>query len=298
MVRMRIPVSSRPCPPRPRPALKPRLRLLVVGAAVATLAAIVPASSDSAIPAEEQLAAPSQGPGLRTLVIDPGHGGQAVGATGPGGLTEKEVTLDIARRLKQVVERRLGLQVRLTRDSDVDVPHETRTETANYWQADLFMSIHANSYRMGSIRGPETYFLSDTASDALAMAAAESENPPPAAEGEATQAPRDPALDFILWDLAQTQHLRESSMLAEIIQSNLSALWGVSDRGVKQAPFIVLKGATMPAVLVEVGYLSNSEDAQRLADSAYRQQIAETLYRSITEFRQRYAVLVGAAPDP
>ncbi len=265
--------------------------------AVVITVAVLPSASSSAPPAEPEITPAVQTPGLRTLVIDPGHGGQATGAATPGGLTEKDLTLDIAVRLKEIVVRRLGLQVVLTREQDVDVPHEERTEKANYWQADLFVSIHTNSYRVDSIRGPETYFLSDSASDALAMAAAQSENQGASPSGEVA-APDGQALDFILWDLAQTQHLRESSLLAETIQSNMSRLWDVPDRGVKQAPFLVLKGATMPAVLVEVGYLSNPEDARRLADPSYRQQIAEVLYRSITDFRQRYALLVGAAPDP
>lgn len=292
MVRMRIPVSSPP-PRSERLSFLRRPPLWLSVLAVVAVAAIIPASSDSAPPAEPELNT-SQAPGLRTLVIDPGHGGQAAGAVGAGGLAEKDITLDIAVRLKELVVRRLGLQVVLTREQDVDVPHDERTEKANYWQADLFVSIHANAYRLGSVRGPETYFLSDTASDARAAAAARAEN----GDAEAPVGASGEALDFILWDLAQTQHLRESSLFAETIQANLSDLWGVSDRGVKQAPFLVLKGATMPAVLVEVGYLSNGEDARQLGDPAYRQQIAEALYRSITDFRQRYAVLVGAAPDP
>jgi N-acetylmuramoyl-L-alanine amidase len=235
--------------------------------------------------------------GLRTIVIDPGHGGLASGAEGPGGISEKEITLDIAARLRELIYRRLGLQVVLTREADIDVPHEERTERANYWKADLFISIHANGYPSPSIRGPETYFLSDRASDAMARAAAESENRGAAPAQAGTAAP-DPALEFILWDLAQTQHLRASSLLAETIQAELTSLWGLPDRGVKQAPFLVLKGATMPAVLVEVGYLSNPQDAAALADPDFRQRIAEAIYRSINGFRDRYAAVAGPPPAP
>lgn len=282
--------------PRSSRSFLRRASFWLASIALLALIAVLPSASDSAPPEQIELPTAPQTPGLRTLVIDPGHGGQATGAIGPGGLTEKAITLDIATRLRDLVVSRLGLQVVLTREQDVDVPHEARTEKANYWQGDLFVSIHANSYRMDAIRGPETYFLSDTASDARALAAAEAENPAP--DPDAPEPAAGQALDFILWDLAQTQHLRESSLLAELVQSNLSSLWGVPDRGVKQAPFIVLKGATMPAVLVEVGYLSNREDARQLADPAHRQRIAEALYRSITDFRQRYAVLVGADPAP
>lgn len=269
--------------------------LPALGLVVATILLAAPSIPAPSGEAATVATTGGQRPGLRTIVIDPGHGGQATGALGSG-ITEKELTLDIAARLREAIVNRLGLRVILTREADVDVPHEQRTEKANYWEADLFLSIHANGYRLSSIRGPETYFLSDTASDALAHSAAVSENA--GAEPTASVPPPDPDLDFILWDLAQTQHLRESSLLAEIIQSNMNQLWQVRDRGVKQAPFLVLKGAAMPAVLVEVGYLSNSEDAARLSDPAFRQQIAETLYRSITTFRERYAVLVGAALDP
>ena len=104
-------------------------------------------------------------------------------------------------------------------------------------------------------------------------------------------------LEFILWDLAQTQHLRESSLLAGNIQAELNTLYRIRDRGVKQAPFIVLRGATMPAVLVEVGYLSNPEDSAMLTDPDVRQRIAESLFRGISAFREQYAVLAGAAPN-
>lgn len=295
--------------PSTRAAARAAPALVLLGV---ILAAALP--SRPAVPAESEgpAAGRAQTPGMRTIVIDPGHGGQAVGALGPGGLSEKDVTLDIARRLRDLIARRLGLQVILTREQDVDVPLDERTEKANYWQADLFLSIHANGYRMQQVRGPETYFLSAAASDSIAQRVAASENLGAGAEDDARDddaagaadpaaagvAGQDQALDFILWDLAQTQHLRESSLLAEIIQSNLNGLWQMRDRGVKQAPFRVLKGATMPAVLVEVGYISNEDDAGRLADVAFREQIAETLYRSITAFREQYAVLVGAVPDP
>lgn len=272
------------------------LGLIVIATMAAGLLLGRPSSSETALEGEAQ----QQLAGLRTIVIDPGHGGLAAGASGPGGISEKEITLDIAARLRELIYRRLGLQVILTREADIDVPNEERTEKANYWKADLFLSIHANSYRASEIRGPETYFLSDRASDAMARAAAEQENAGAASEARTVQVDpaADAALEFILWDLAQTQHLRASSLLAETIQADLTRLWGLPDRGVKQAPFMVLKGATMPAVLVEVGYLSNPEDAAALADPEFRQRIAESLYRSITGFRERYAVLVGAPPAP
>jgi len=271
-----------------------RIALPIVALGIAALLWAVPSTptESSSLGPEQRMAASS----LRTIVIDPGHGGSAAGTTGPGGLTEKEITLDIAVRLRELIYRRIGLQVFLTRESDQDVPNEQRPEKANNWQGDLFLSIHANGYRLKTVRGPETYFLSAAATDSLARRVAGAEN----GGAEATEEPvqPDPSIDFILWDLAQTEHLRESSILAETIQQNLNALWQIQDRGVRQAPFIVLKGLTMPAVLVEVGYLSSPEDAALLADPFFRQQIAEELFRSIDSFRDEYAALTGAPPSP
>ncbi len=209
---------------------------------------------------------------------------------------EKDVTLDVSLRLRELIFRRLGLQVRLTREADVDLENVTRTEMANNWEADLFVSIHANSYRASAVRGPETYFLSASASDADArrvLLLEDGEDAAPLQQGGTGGA----GLEFILWDLAQTQHLRESSLLAGNIQAELNTLYRIRDRGVKQAPFIVLRGATMPAVLVEVGYLSNPEDSAMLTDPDVRQRIAESLFRGISAFREQYAVLAGAAPN-
>jgi len=242
----------------------------------------------------EQL--PSSRQGLRTIVIDPGHGGQATGTIAANGLQEKAVTLDIAIRLRELVFRRLGLQVRLTRESDVDLENVRRTEMANNWEADLFISIHANGFRQTAVRGPETYFLSASASDAVARRAVLRENGSDDAGSDTGAAPA-PGLEFILWDLAQTQHLRESSLFAEGLQASLNDLWRIPDRGVKQAPFTVLRGATMPAVLVEVGYLSNLDDAAMLQDPDVRQRIAESLFRGISAFREQYAVLAGVPPN-
>ena len=266
---------------------------------VAALVAVALLLSGNSTPAAEgPLGAaeqvPSFGGGLRTIALDPGHGGRAAGAPGIGGLSEKEITLDIAVRLRELIYRRIGLQVFMTREDDVDLDLDSRTEKANNWEADLFVSIHANAYRVNDVRGPETYFLSDAASDTIASGVAQRENEggPQVVRGVDGQ-----ALDFILWDLAHTQHLRESSLLAEEIQQSMNGLWQLRDRGVKQAPLRVLKGATMPAVLVELGYLSNPDDAAMIADSGFRQQLAEALFRGINNFRQQHAVLAGG-PNP
>lgn len=264
------------------PVTLPNSCLLVALAILgSTLVAAAPARS----------AVPSAQAGLRTVVIDPGHGGSETGAIGSvTGLTEKDLALDIARRLRDMILERLGIDVRLTRPDDRDMTLEERTALANNLRADVFLSIHANAYRGRGVRGAETFFLSATATDDAARRVAALEND---AAGVQDASQGDSDLEMLLWDMAQTLHLRESSFLAEIIQGRLNSLAGTGDRGIKQAPFRVLKGATMPAVLVEVGFLSNPEEEQRLADPGYQQRIAEALYQSLDEYRQRQAMLSG-----
>jgi len=228
--------------------------------------------------------------GLRTIVIDPGHGGSEIGAVGSNGLAEKEIVLDISTRLATLIEERLGLQVHLTRERDVDLAKENRTAYANNLKADVFISIHANSYRGRGVRGAETFFLSDRATDDDARMVAAIENDVLELEGPASG---DSDLQMLLWDMAQTEHLKESQTLAEMIQTDLNTLAGTTNRGIKQAPFRVLKGANMPAVLVEVGFLSNPDEERLLADPRYRQRLAESIYASLNRYRTRRASLLG-----
>lgn len=227
--------------------------------------------------------------GVRTIVLDPGHGGGESGAVGPSGVQEKELTLLLARALKARLESALGVRVLLTRDDDAELPLETRTSIANQNKADLFVSLHLNSAFGSSARGAETYFLSATASDERAARAAEMENRP-AAGGEAgAAADGDPLYDLqlILWDLAQSHFLAESQELANLIQRELNGTLELRDRGVKQAPFVVLMGAAMPAVLVEMGFLSNPEEERKLQDPAYRAQLTAALTRAIGAYKRR-----------
>ncbi len=262
-----------------------RARWLASAAIVATAMTIAAASATpSSRPAPQD--------GFRTVVIDPGHGGSEIGAVGPSGLTEKFLVLDIANRLESMLKERLGLEVRLTRDADIDKSLEERTAFANNLKADAFISIHANSYRGRSVSGAETFFLSDRATDDEALRLAAIENDSLELQGPASGSDD---LQMLLWDMAQTAHLQESSVLAEMIQSQLNTLAGGTDRGIKQAPFRVLKGANMPAVLVEVGFLSNPDEERRLANPAYRQSIAEMLFDSLNRYRRRQASLMGGA---
>ncbi len=221
--------------------------------------------------------------GIRTVVVDPGHGGDETGAIGPTGTMEKELTLAIARSLAERLRVELGLVVVLTRNDDVTLALDDRSALANQNKADLFLSVHLNSTYGGRAHGAETYFLSLQASDARASELAALENltgAPAAAPGS-----EEFDLQLLLWDLAQSRHLESSQRLATIIQGELNRELELPDRGVKQAPFRVLMGAAMPAVLVELGFLSNREEEKRLRDPAYRNQLVGTLVRAVARFK-------------
>jgi N-acetylmuramoyl-L-alanine amidase len=229
--------------------------------------------------------------GREVIILDPGHGGSDTGAIGPAGTQEKDVTLRLAGLLAEGLRGRLPVRVELTRDEDAELPLATRSALANQAKADLFLSIHLNSAHGPSAHGTETYFLSLEASDERAAQAAEDANR--AAGGTA-----DPLTDLqlILWDMAQSRHLSSSQYLANLIQEELNQALDLRDRGVKQAPFSVLMGTAMPAVLVELGFLSNPEEEQRLLDPAYQRQLTDALVRAVTRFRaQREGSTTAAA---
>lgn len=232
---------------------------------------------------------PTDPPGIRTIVLDPGHGGKEVGAVGAGGLMEKDVTLAICRRLASLLGSRLGARVVLTRSDDSVVTLDQRTALANQYKADLFLSVHLNASVQRVARGSETYFLSLEASDDLSRAAADRENA--SAASSSSNASSD--LKLILWDLAQQEYLTESSRLAEIVQDEMNQATGVVGRGVKQAPFKVLVGATMPAALVEVGFISNPDEEAKLKDETFQTQVAETLLRAVERYKKEYETKLG-----
>jgi N-acetylmuramoyl-L-alanine amidase len=245
--------------------------------------------------------------GIRTIVIDPGHGGGNVGATGPSGVHEKDLTLILAQALKAELERRLPVRVILTRNEDASLPLETRTAIANQNKADLFVSLHLNSVAGpgGRAHGAETYFLSMQASDARAARSAERENqgaddgggaPADGDLGDAGDALHD--LQLILWDLAQSHHLAESQSVAKLIQQELNGALELRDRGVKQAPFVVLMGAAMPAVLVELGFLSNPDEERQLQDAGYRAELVAALVRAISRYKAQVDVRADFPGDP
>jgi len=239
-------------------------------------------------------ARPLEEPAVRVVVIDPGHGGENVGAQGPGGTLEKNIALSIARKLRAELVNARGLQVFLTRERDEEVELDARTAIANNYKADLFVSIHANASRARGAKGSEVYFLSYQASDDESRWTAQLEG---AAEPVAGAAPGSD-LALILWDMAQAEHLEESSALASRIQEELAVVTGSEGRGVKQAPFRVLVGAAMPAVLVEVAFISNPEEEKLLASEAYQVKIAASLARGIERFRRERSARVGGSQPP
>ncbi len=229
-----------------------------------------------------------------TVVIDAGHGGEDQGARGAQGLLEKDLVLDVARRLAGALRAR-GVRVVLTRDDDRFVSLEERTSVANDARGDLFVSVHANAARSQAPRGAETFFAALEASDAAAGEVAAREN-------EALVAAASPGVGAdpflaLLGDLIATEHLSESSDFARLAQGRLAGTDGAGSRGVKQAPFVVLLGVQMPSALVEIGFLTNPEDERRLASSARRERIGTTLAEAVLEFGRRYDARRGVTPE-
>jgi N-acetylmuramoyl-L-alanine amidase len=214
------------------------------------------------------------------IVIDAGHGGHDTGTIGPNGLMEKDLVLDVAKRLGRLLESRLGAEVIYTRQDDTFIPLETRTAIANRERADLFISIHANSSRDSDARGVETYYLNFTSSpEALEVAAREN----------AVSEKSIHELQDLVKKIALKDKIDESREFAGDVQDSLYgglALHnaGIRNRGIKKAPFIVLIGANMPSILAEISFVSNPTDERKLETSEHRQRIAESLYRGVSKY--------------
>jgi N-acetylmuramoyl-L-alanine amidase len=226
---------------------------------------------------------------LGVMVLDAGHGGHDPGAIGPTGLTEKELVLDVTLRARRLVEERLAIKVRLSRESDQFVTLRDRTSFANRERADVFVSIHANAHRHAASEGVEIYFLSSEATDSAARQVAALENA--VVQLEKPAAPRSRSTDVlksILWDLAQSAFQAESSNLAEIVLDAMTRSLRIPNRGVKQAGFYVLGGAAMPAILVEIGFVTNPKEERRLRESRYRDEIARAIVDGLAEYKRRW----------
>jgi N-acetylmuramoyl-L-alanine amidase len=214
------------------------------------------------------------------IVIDAGHGGHDSGTLGAGGIEEKDVVLDVALRLGKLLHDRLGAEIVYTRADDTFIPLETRTAIANKAQADLFISVHANSSQDDSARGVEVYYLNFT-SDPEAMEVASREN------AVSTQSVHQ--LSDLVKKIALKDKIDESRELAEDVDQSLySGLAkgneGLKNRGVKKAPFVVLIGANMPSILAEISFVTNPTDADELRRPEYRERVAESLYAGVARY--------------
>jgi len=222
----------------------------------------------------------------RTIVIDPGHGGLDVGAKGKFGALEKDVTLALSLKLKDLIEKNLDYRVVLTRDKDIDVSLENRAAVANNNDAALFISVHTNGSFRKNARGAETFFMSLNATDEETRKLAYLENSSSELEGRIAPDSRDD-IRMILWDMAQTAYIKQSGRLAREIQDELNKPpLGIENRGIKQAPFKVLTGVACPAVLVEVAFISSPEEEQELIQEGFQANVAQAVYRGLATFLQ------------
>lgn len=267
-VRQTIPERSTAPNPPPLPSTPSAAR---------TMTPAVPASnSNGKFSLSRQL-----GLGVSRVVIDAGHGGHDPGARG-NGIMESELTLDVALRVQKLLQKQPGIDVVMTRDSDVYIPLEERTAIANREGADLFLSIHANASRNVHARGIETYFLNFAMNpEAEAVAARENANSAQAMH----------SLPEIVRAIALNNKINESRDLAATVQRSMAKRMGARNRalkdlGVKQAPFVVLIGAVMPSVLAEISFVTNKQDGALLKTAAYRQQIAQALCDAIITYQQ------------
>jgi N-acetylmuramoyl-L-alanine amidase len=262
--------------PRPGPSPEPKLLPSEPAGPKSLPPAEPTANSNGKFSLSRQL-----GLSVSRVVIDAGHGGHDPGAHG-NGINEAELTLDVALRVQKLLEKQPGIEVVMTRDTDVFIPLTERTAIANREGADLFLSIHANASRNIQARGIETYFL-NFATNPEAEAVAAREN---AASGQAMH-----SLPDIVRAIALNNKINESRDLAETVQRSMARKLAaknkmLKDLGVKQAPFVVLIGAVMPSVLAEISFVTNKQDGTLLKTQAYRQQIAQALFDAIVNYQQ------------
>jgi N-acetylmuramoyl-L-alanine amidase len=219
---------------------------------------------------------------LRTVAIDPGHGGEDEGARSAGGVKEKDLALAVARRTKGAIEARLGLRVLLTRDDDRNVPLDERTSLANNNKADLFISLHVNSSPRPSTSGAVVYLAAFDKDAAQIAGAGGTERLTTFGGGS-----RD--IELVPWDLAQTRHLDRSEAFAGLVEQFLHDRVPLAPRAIDRAPLRVLESANMPAVLVELGYLSNADQAKLLTTDAFQNVVVQALFEAIVRFRDAAA---------
>jgi len=230
---------------------------------------------------------------LDTVVLDAGHGGKDPGSQGKYGTKEKDVVLDITKRIGRLLEKNAGIKVVYTRDEDVFVPIIDRTKMANDTNGKLFVSVHANANKNRKIQGFETYLLRPGKSED-AIEVASRENAVIKLEEKTGQYDNLTGENLIMATMAQSMFMKESEDLAAIIQMELDKRLNTPNRGVKQAGFYVLIGASMPNVLVEVGFISNPAEEKKLKQAVHKQRIAESIYEGIKHFKySREKLLAG-----
>jgi len=222
---------------------------------------------------------------IRTIAIDPGHGGEDEGAKGAGGTTEKNVTLAVARRVKAAVEGQLGIRVLLTRDEDRRVPIDERPAVANNNKADLFISLHASASPKSATSGASIYVAAFTDTDQARVALAP-ERVPTFGGGS-----RD--IEFVLWDLAQIRHIDQSAELARLLEQQFDDRVPLGARPFDRAPLRVLESANMPAVLIEMGYLTNADEEKRLASSNFQNAFVQAVLDAVLKFRDYLGAATG-----
>jgi N-acetylmuramoyl-L-alanine amidase len=230
--------------------------------------------------------------GLRTVVVDAGHGGDDGGAKGAAGTLEKSVTLAVARKLKAALEGRLGVRVIMTREGDRTVGPDERASMANNNKADLFVSLHASASPRTTLSGAEVFYL---ALDAYGEAADRAAHTAPAVLPVFGGGARE--IDVIPWELAQARYIEESAALARAAEAALRGRVPMAPRPLQQAPFRVLVGANMPAILVEMGYLTNPDQEKALGADAYQTSLAGALVDAIVTFRDGIPAAPAAPPS-
>ena len=242
--------------------------------------AAVPASPDAppadAAPPPLEFTAPAV---LNTVVIDPGHGGDDTGTTGPNSVLEKDVTLQVATRLRRAIESRLGLRVVMTRDGDWMIRLDERAAIANNNKADLFISLHANASLSPAPSGAEVYYLSLYDDAVETRLTGSTDHTVPVLGGGVR------SIEVVSWDMAQVRHLDQSARFARIVDTELRRRVAMRQTDVQRAPFRVLVGANMPAVLVELGFLSNPAQAEQLASASFQETLAQALFQSVVRYR-------------
>ncbi len=232
---------------------------------------------------------------IRTVVIDPGHGGKDPGAVGRKGLKEKDINLSVGLKLGKILEKKQGMKVIYTRTKDKFVPLNKRTQLANSKKADLFISIHTNASKKRAVRGIETYFLNWTNED-QAMKVAARENGVPLWKMKKQQG----GMQMILQDLARSNKKEEAMKLAYNVQNAMvndlkKDYRRIKDHGVKFALFYVLVGAEMPSILVEIAFISNREEEKRLANNKYRDRVAAAIAKGVKAYISESTLIVQPA---